>query len=71
MERLETSLTKQPWQRGISHLCGVKTTGVTQCKQNRQAPHANRKGMAREREGWEGYEKVQFMREGRLMRIGR
>ena len=23
----------QPWQRGISHLLGVKTTGVTQCKQ--------------------------------------
>ena len=23
----------QPWQRGISHLSGVKTTGVTQCKQ--------------------------------------
>ena len=29
----------QPWQRGISHLRGVKTTGVTQCKQNGHVPH--------------------------------
>ena len=31
----------QPWQRGMSHLLGVKTTGVTQCKQNRHVPHVN------------------------------
>ena len=31
----------QPWQRGISHPLGVKTTGVTQCKQNGHVPHAN------------------------------
>ena len=31
----------QPWQRGISHLLGVKTTGVIQCKQNGRVPHAN------------------------------
>ena len=30
----------QLWQRGISHLRGVKTTGVTQCKQNEHVPHA-------------------------------
>ena len=30
----------QQWQRGISHLRGVKTTGVTQCKQNGHVPHA-------------------------------
>ena len=30
----------QPWQRGNSHLLGVETTGVTQCKQNRRVPHA-------------------------------
>ena len=28
----------QPWQRGIVHLLGVKTTGVTQCKQNGHVP---------------------------------
>ena len=27
-------------QRGNSHLLGVKTTGVTQCKQNGHVPHA-------------------------------
>ena len=30
----------QPWQRGISQLLGVKTTGVTQYKQNGHVPNA-------------------------------
>ena len=29
----------QTWQRGISHLLGVKTTGVKQCEQNCHVPH--------------------------------
>ena len=28
------------WQRGISHLLGIKTAGVTQCKQNGHVTHA-------------------------------
>ena len=40
--RMRTSRSHaQPWQHGISHLRGVKTTGVTQCKQNGLVPHAN------------------------------
>ena len=30
----------QPWQRGISHLLGVKVAGVTQCKQNGHVAYA-------------------------------
>ena len=33
----------QPWQRRISHLLGVKTTGVTQCKQNGHVEFAQEK----------------------------
>ena len=35
----------QPWQRGSSHLSGVKTT---QCKQNGHVPHANTQHLTNE-----------------------
>ena len=39
--RMRTSRSHaQPWQRGISHLLDVKTTGITQCKQSCHVPHA-------------------------------
>ena len=39
-QRTHTSRSHaQPWQSEISHLLGVKTEGVTQCKQNRHVPH--------------------------------
>ena len=42
----------QPWQRGISHLLGVKTT---QCKQNGHVPHVNTQHLTNEVEEKEWY----------------
>ena len=35
-------LHAQPWQHGILHLLGVKTAGVTHCKQNGYISHAQK-----------------------------